>query len=118
MACWIDTESGVAALTLDEENREAYIGGRRCGLTSQEFTLLRALVQSANHTVSRQALLERAWGYQSAGDTRTVDMHIRRLRIKLQAPCIETIYRAGYRLAARGKAAGKRGRAAKPPRDT
>lgn len=101
MVFLIGAEDGMETLTLDEAGREAYIGGRPCGLTAQEFTLLRALAQSVNQIVNRQTLLARAWGFQSAGDTRTVDMHIRRLRLKLKVPCIETIYRAGYRFAAR-----------------
>ncbi len=109
MVYLIDAGDGeTTVLTLDDIDREAYIGGRPCGLTAQEFSLLRVLSQSVNQTISRPTLLERAWGFQSAGDTRTVDMHIRRLRLKLKAPCIETVYRAGYRFAARAGGARSR----------
>ncbi|MBQ2977930.1 MAG: winged helix-turn-helix transcriptional regulator, partial [Clostridia bacterium] len=49
----------------------------------------------------RTELLQSAWGYASPGDTRTVDVHIQRLRKKLGVSCIETVFRAGYRLQCR-----------------
>ncbi|MDD6041358.1 MAG: winged helix-turn-helix domain-containing protein, partial [Clostridia bacterium] len=48
--------------------------------------------------VSREQLLRTAWGYQSMGETRTVDVHVQRLRKKLGGDYIETVYKCGYRL--------------------
>lgn len=49
-------------------------------MTAQEFELLKVLIQNKNLALSREKLLESAWGYDYYGDTRTVDMHIQRLR--------------------------------------
>ena len=57
-------------------------------------------VAQADKPVSRQDLLRDAWGYLSPGETRTVDVHVQRLRKKLGFSCIETVYRLGYRLCA------------------
>jgi Response regulators consisting of a CheY-like receiver domain and a winged-helix DNA-binding domain len=68
-------------------------------LTAQEFTLLEVLVQNRNLALSREKLLESAWGYDYIGETRTVDMHIQRLRKKLDwDDVIKTVYKYGYRL--------------------
>ena len=67
-------------LVIDIAGYEARIGGRRIDLTHQEFELLRFLAQHRGRVFTRQALLERAWGYQYAGGTRTVDIHVRRVR--------------------------------------
>lgn len=68
-------------------------------LTAQEFTLLEVLVQNRNLALSREKLLESAWGYDYIGETRTVDMHIQRLRKKLEwDDVIKTVYKYGYRL--------------------
>ncbi len=85
-------------LELDAENKTARINGQPCHLTPQEFALLERLIEERNSTVSRTALLQSAWGYASPGDTRTVDVHIQRLRKKLGVGCIETVFREGYRL--------------------
>lgn len=107
MILFVDTREGTAPLCIDKEGMEAYIGGRACGLPRQEFALLDALSTHSGETLTRSALLKIAWGYQSEGDTRTVDMHIRRLRKKLGAPCIETVYRAGYRFLSAQKTSGR-----------
>ena len=70
-------------LVIDIAGYEARIAGRRIDLTHQEFELLRFLAQHRGRVFTRQALLERAWGYQYAGGTRTVDIHVRRVRSKL-----------------------------------
>lgn len=87
-------------LTIDEKNGRAFIDGEECVLTQQEFYLLQELAQHADRPVSREQLLREAWGYASPGETRTVDVHIQRLRRKLGFACIETVYRFGYRLRA------------------
>lgn len=85
-------------LCLDVASRTATLDGESLSLTAQEFALLRALMQSPDAAVTREQLLRTAWGYQTMGETRTVDVHIQRLRRKLGATCIETVYKMGYRL--------------------
>ena len=85
-------------LSVDEKERVALLDGRRVGLTAQEFALLLALMEKPDIPVSREQLLRRAWGYQSMGETRTVDVHVQRLRKKLGGEYIETVYKCGYRL--------------------
>lgn len=68
-------------------------------ITMQEFELLDALVKNKNLALSREKLLEIAWGYEYMGDTRTIDIHIQRLRKKLDwENVIQTVYKYGYRL--------------------
>jgi DNA-binding response OmpR family regulator len=68
-------------------------------LTNKEFTLLSVLARSADRVVTRQQLLDSVWGYSYYGDARTLDVHIRRLRQKLDkcGDCIETVVGVGYR---------------------
>ena len=87
-------------LAIDDERQVVYVDGEPCELTHQEFSLLLELAQNFGRPVSRQELLREAWGYVSPGDTRTVDVHIQRLRKKLGFFCIETVYRRGYKLRA------------------
>ena len=70
-------------------------------LTAKEFALLVALLEAKGRVLSRQALLENVWGYSYAEGTRTVDVHVRRLREKIPAlaPSILTVKSMGYRLA-------------------
>ena len=88
----------LGALRLDIENRECTLDGDLLTLTAQEFSLLQALMESPDSPLTREELLRTAWGYQTAGETRTVDVHIQRLRRKLGTSCIETVYKLGYRL--------------------
>jgi DNA-binding response OmpR family regulator len=87
-------------LVIDIAGYEARIAGRRIDLTHQEFELLRFLAQHRGRVFTRQALLERAWGYAYGGGTRTVDIHVRRVRSKLGAAgeLIETIRNVGYKM--------------------
>lgn len=87
-----------AALSLDEGERVALLDGRRVELTAQEYALLLALMEKPDVPISREQLLREAWGYQSMGETRTVDVHVQRLRKKLGGEYIETVYKCGYRL--------------------
>lgn len=83
--------------------RRVLTAGGEVALTPQEFSLLEALVRNRNLALSREKLLELAWGYDYEGDTRTVDVHIQRLRKKLGwERQIETVYKLGYRLNAKG----------------
>ncbi|MBQ8200938.1 MAG: response regulator transcription factor [Clostridia bacterium] len=88
----------IGSLRLDTESRKATLDGELLTLTAQEFALLHALMQSPDAALTREELLRTAWGYQGIGETRTVDVHIQRLRRKLGSSCIETVYKLGYRL--------------------
>jgi len=87
-------------LVIDIAGYEARVAGGRLELTHQEFELLRFLAQHRGRVFTREALLERVWGYQYAGGTRTVDIHVRRLRSKLGAchALIETVRNVGYKM--------------------
>lgn len=81
--------------------------GTEVVLAPKEFDLLEALVVNRNLALSRERLLQLVWGYDFAGGTRTVDMHVLRLRRKLGwEDAIQTVYKVGYRLNARGAGAG------------
>lgn len=85
--------------TVDFEARKVFVRGNETELSPQEFALLEVLVRNANIALSREKLLELAWGYDYMGDTRTVDVHIQRLRKKLSMEqAIRTVYKMGYRL--------------------
>lgn len=75
-------ESG--SLKLNCESRRVYIGGNEINLTAKEFDLLELLVLNPNKVYSRENLLNIVWGYEYPGDVRTVDVHIRRLREKVE----------------------------------
>jgi len=87
-------------LVIDIAGHELRIAGGRVELTHQEFELLRFLAQHRGRVFTREALLERAWGYRFAGGTRTVDIHVRRVRAKLgtHGALIETVRNVGYKL--------------------
>ncbi len=87
-------------LRMDVEKRQVTQDGKPLRLTTQEFELLRALMLKPDTAVTREELLRKAWGYQGMGVTRTVDVHVQRLRRKLGAAAIETVYKTGYRLRA------------------
>ena len=91
----------VEELVIDLAGYEARLHGRRLELTHQEFELLRFLAQHRGRVFTRDQLLERVWGYQYAGGTRTVDIHVRRVRAKLGAHAgglIETVRNVGYKM--------------------
>jgi len=79
--------------------------GQPVHLTAKEFALLEVLVEARGRVLSRQALLERVWGYSYAEGTRTVDVHVRRLREKLPglADHLITVKSLGYRMAREGE---------------
>ncbi len=82
---------------------EAFLFAEKLELTPKEFELLRCFVTDPGKAFSREQLLEKVWGYEYAGDTRTVDVHIRHLRLKLSADsalaeAVETVRGLGYRL--------------------
>lgn len=75
----------VNGLRLDCESRRVYIQGKEINLTAKEFDLLELLVFNPNKVYGRENLLKIIWGYEYLGDVRTVDVHIRRLREKIEA---------------------------------
>ncbi len=89
-------------LALDVDNYQVMVAGRRLDLTYKEFELLRFLASRPGRVFTRPALLRQVWGYDFYGGTRTVDVHIRRLRSKLgpeHEHLIETVRGVGYRAA-------------------
>ena len=88
---------------VDFRARSAYLDGEPLNLTAQEYDLLRTLISQRNIALSREQLLRMAWGYDYLGETRTVDVHIQRLRRKLNTGCIETVYKFGYRFSPMGR---------------
>lgn len=96
------TQLVVGTLTLDGERLTVSVGEARQKLTPREFELLWYLARHPGRVFSREYLLKRIWGYDFAGDSRTVDVHIRYIRRKIEqlpgAPrCIETVRGMGYR---------------------
>ena len=82
----------VGDLVLDCEGRRVSIAGREVNLTAKEFDVLELLVFNPNKVYSRENLLNIVWGYEYPGDVRTVDVHIRRLREKIEANPSEPKY--------------------------
>jgi two-component system alkaline phosphatase synthesis response regulator PhoP len=86
-------------LTIDFDDVRASCDGVNVKLTNKEFLLLSTLANKKDRVITRQQLLDKVWGYSYYGDARTLDVHIRRLRQKLNAcgDCIETVVGVGYR---------------------
>jgi two-component system, OmpR family, response regulator MtrA len=87
---------------VDPEGGVVRKGGRPVSLTKTEFNLLRCLGERPNQVFSRETLLERVWGYDYLGDSRLVDVHVRRLRAKIESDpeqprFLETVWGVGYR---------------------
>ena len=72
------------SMRLDMEERRVYIEGAEMNLTSKEYDVLELLAKNTNHVYSREKLLHLVWGADYPGDVRTVDVHIRRLREKIE----------------------------------
>ena len=95
--------SGAGQLVMDVERHAVTIGETSIELTRLEFDLLHRLLLNAGRVLTRERLLEQAWGYEYVGDTRAVDSAIKRLRAKLrdaspEADCIESVRGVGYRI--------------------
>ena len=87
-------------VVVDDATYTAKLGGRTLDLTFKEFELLKYLAQHPGRVFSRQQLLQEVWGYDYFGGTRTVDVHVRRLRAKLgpeNETLIGTVRNVGYR---------------------
>jgi len=86
-------------LSIDAGRREARVGDQEIQLAPKEFDLLWELLDHRGLVLTRDQLLERVWGYTFAGDTRTVDVHVRQLRRKLgDASPIVTVWGVGYKV--------------------
>ena len=93
----------VGPLKINFNNYEIFLGITKLELTPKEYELLKLFMTNIGKAYSREQLLEKIWGYDYYGDTRTVDVHIRHLRVKLEgepkvAEAIETVRGIGYRL--------------------
>ena len=87
-------------ITIDADRHTVTLDGQDVRLTAKEFLLLQYFVQHRGRVLSRDLLLTDVWGYQYTGGTRTVDVHIRRLREKIPVlnDAIETVKQFGYKL--------------------
>lgn len=86
-------------MKIDFDSRQIFLRGCPVDCTPKEYALLETLVNNRNIALSRERLLELVWGYDFEGDTRTVDVHIQKLRRKLELEGrIKTVYKLGYRL--------------------
>jgi DNA-binding response OmpR family regulator len=88
------------ALVINSGKREVHVGDEEIRLAPKEFDLLWELLDHRGIVLTRDQLLERVWGYTFAGDTRTVDVHVRQIRRKLgDASPIVTVWGVGYKVA-------------------
>ena len=93
----------IGDLVIDLERYDVLMAGRRVSLTYKEFQLLVMLASNPGRVYTRDVLLSQVWGYDYLGGTRTVDVHVRRLRSKIEDPdhsFVETIWNVGYRFKA------------------
>ena len=98
---------------MDEATYTAKLGGRVLDLTFKEFELLKYLAQHPGRVFTRDQLLQEVWGYDYFGGTRTVDVHVRRLRAKLgtdNEALIGTVRNVGYRFVLPPRDRARRGR--------
>jgi len=89
-------------LKVDFERHEVFVNGEKVDLTLKEFELLQILIKNKGKILTRETLLDKIWGYEYIGETRTVDVHIRYIRKKIEEDdknprFIETIRGVGYR---------------------
>lgn len=92
----------IGDLVLDEDSRRVTKGGKNVDLSPKEFQLLKVLMSNSGKTLSTESLLNQVWGYDFTGDVKTVAVHVRWLRQKLEADpknpqLLETVHRSGYR---------------------
>ena len=87
-------------ITIDNEKHKVSVQGQPCELTYKEFELLKLLLQNVGIVLSRDVIMERVWGVDFEGESRTLDMHIKTLRQKLgeSGKRIKTVRNVGYRL--------------------
>ena len=87
-------------ITLDCEKRQVTLDGENCELTYKEFELLKLFLQNAGIVMTRETIMEKVWGIDFEGESRTMDMHIKTLRQKLgdAGKHIKTVRNVGYRI--------------------
>ena len=87
-------------IILDCEKRQVLLDGQLCGLTYKEFELLKLFLQNAGIVMTRENIMEKVWGIDFEGESRTLDMHIKTLRQKLgdAGKHIKTVRNVGYRI--------------------
>ncbi|MBI2873083.1 MAG: response regulator transcription factor [Chloroflexi bacterium] len=93
----------VGDLVISPQSYDVYLAGRKVLLTYKEYQLLKLMAENPGRVFSRETLLNQVWGYDYFGGTRTVDVHIRRLRSKIEDSghtFIETVWNVGYRFRA------------------
>ena len=85
-------------IVLDDEKHLVTVNGENCELTYKEYELLKLFITNAGVVINRERILERIWGTDFEGESRTIDMHIKNLRQKLKdsGKCIKTIRNVGY----------------------
>jgi DNA-binding response OmpR family regulator len=90
-------------LTMNLDAHQAFLNGKPLDMTYKEYELLRTLASSPGRAFSREELLLGIWGYDYFGGTRTIDVHVRRLRAKIEGTqrYIETVHGVGYRFVSR-----------------
>ena len=89
----------LGAVRVDLSGRQVFFKDELTDFTPQEFLLIETLIKNRNIALSREKLLDIAWGYDFGGDTRTVDVHIHNIRKKLGwENVVKTVYKLGYRL--------------------
>ncbi|MDU4961229.1 MAG: response regulator transcription factor [Sporomusaceae bacterium] len=93
----------IGKLKMNFSRYEVFLGNEKLELTPKEYELLKLFVTNSGRVFSREKLLEKIWGYEYFGDTRTVDVHVRHIRAKLEqepeiAEAIETVRGVGYRM--------------------
>ena len=98
----VDELIRVGPITIESDNYEAFRNDQKLELTLKEYELLKLLASAPGKVLTRDYLLDRIWGYEFYGETRTVDVHIRHIRMKLgdDAHMIETVRGVGYKMTA------------------
>ena len=95
----IETEFTLGGMRCNFDSRQVFLDEEIIECTPKEYELLEVLIRNRNIALSREKLLDLVWGYEFDGGTRTVDVHIQRLRRKLRLEDhIKTVYKLGYRL--------------------
>lgn len=103
MSSVTEGEFVMGKLKMNFSRYEVFLGSEKLELTPKEYELLKLFVTNSGKVFSREKLLEKVWGYEYFGDTRTVDVHVRHIRAKLEqepeiAEAIETVRGVGYRM--------------------
>lgn len=96
----MDSKVCLGNIVIDSSSHKVYVNGRETALTYKEYELLNTLILNKNTVMSRDVLLNKIWGIDFDGETRTLDVHIRTLRQKLgnEGQLIETVRNVGYRV--------------------